>query len=235
MEEKEEKGQLTQEEVAAALNATTEEEAEGKTEAEPQVETQQRRNDSVPLAKYLSIEKELKQIKREREREKLEAIMEREKAKVAQDYIKRNYPEEEAVKLAERDITIQREFEEARRERREAQVERLARSGDFFADAETYMDEVVDMMKRSDLTAKQAYMAIRGDIRTNEMQTQGEQRNLAARAKATDKKTATATATAPDSDYSGLDNDDKKALAKLQELQPEMNWSAAKYKKVMKR
>lgn len=223
-------------EETTAVETSTEETAvkeppaeETKVEAEEPKE-EKPRNDTVPLAKYLDTQRKLK----EYERKMAADAEERERLRVREDLIKRGYPEAEAEIQAREKIEIKRELELARRERMEGQIERLARSEEFYADVNTFRDELLDVMREKSVDAKQAYLLLRGDIRLKELRTKDEQRSLMQRREAVAKKTATATATPVTSDYAGMDNDDKKALAMLQKVQPDAGWTPEKYKKMMK-
>lgn len=188
------------------------------------------RNDTVPLAKFLEVQRKAK----EYERKLAAEAAERERIREEQALIQRGWPEAEAKIQAQEKLELRREIEQARRDRMEGQVERLARSEEFYADADTFKDELLDIMREKNVDAKQAYLLFRGDIRLKEFQTKTEQRNLVQRKEATTKKVATASAAPPESSYKDMDNDDKKALAMLQQLQPDAGWTPEKYKKLRK-
>jgi hypothetical protein len=221
----------------AEVKPTVEVAAEQPTEAEPVAETttevepkEKPRNDTVPLAKFLEAQKKVK----EYERRLATEAAERERVKLEQDFVGRGYPEVEAKRLADEKLELKREIEQARRDRMEGQVERLARSEEFYADADTFKDELLDIMREKSVDAKQAYLLFRGDIRLKELQTKTEQRNLVQRKDATEKKVATAAPAPVESSFKDMDNDDKKALAMLQQMQPDAGWTPEKYKKLRK-
>jgi hypothetical protein len=216
--------------VTPAPEQTAETETAPETSTEEATPTEKPRNDTVPLAKYLEVQKKAK----EYERKLAAEAADRERAKLEQSFIGRGYPETEARLLAEERIEVRRELEQARRDRMEGQVERLARSEEFYADADTFKDELLDIMREKNVDAKQAYLLHRGDLRLKELQTKTEQRNLAQRKDATNKKVATAAPAPVESDYSGLNNEDKRVLAELQRMQPDAGWNAEKFKKMRK-
>jgi hypothetical protein len=195
---------------------------------EEQVEEQPKQSAHVPLNKYMA---------EKRKRQELERMLSQQEAdrkelSTVQQYLERGYPEFEAKNLAKRDVTNDRELESLKSRFQDTEVRDLARSGDFYSDAETFTDEIKDKMKTLNISAKDAYMLIRGETRTHEVQTKKEQRSAAQR-KANSKAPATAQSTAPKTAYK-LDDDDKKALTALQRMNPDAGWSVEKYYKLMK-
>ena len=186
-------------------------------------------SDHVPLAKYM-VEKKKRQ---ELERVLSQQEAERKELNVVQGYLERGYPEFEAATLAKRDVSHDRELESLKARFQDTEIKDLSRSGDFYSDAETFTDEIKDKMKSLNISAKDAYMLVRGETRSYEVQLKKEQRAAVQRKQTTSKTVTTAKATAPTSPYK-LDENDKKALAGLQKAQPDGGWSLEKYYKLMK-
>jgi hypothetical protein len=187
------------------------------------------KSDHVPLSKYMEERKR---------RQDLEKVLsqqeaEREKYRLTDDYVKRGYPEEEAHHLASKDVSQKQEMSELKEQQWNYDIKDLAKSDVFFADAEAYKDEIKGKMRDLKIGAEEAYMLLRGRVRTMEMKTEIEQNNLAKRQKAEGKKTVNAAPSAPKNPYA-LDETDQKALARLRRADPEGKWTAEKYHKLMK-
>jgi len=183
-------------------------------------------HDSVPLAKYME------EKKRRQEAEKVLAQKETEKQRYAlkQSLMERGWPEPEAEiqarEQAERDALLKN----LQRKTYEMDVRNLAQSNEFFADAEAFKSEILEQMERLDIGAKEAYMMLRGDVRTREMLTKQQQR---AATKKPAKKVENASPTPVKSQYP-LTAEERKVLAELQRAQPGAGWTAEKYTKLMK-
>ena len=186
-------------------------------------------SDHVPLTKYMAEKKKRQELERMLSQQEAE----RNELNVAQQYLERGYPEFEARNLAKRDVSHDRELESLKSRFQDTEIKDLSRSGDFYSDAETFTDEIKDKMKSLNISAKDAYMLIRGETRSYEVQLKKEQRAAAQRKQTTSKTVTTAKPTAPTSPYK-LDEDDKKALGALQKAQPDSGWSVEKYYKLMK-
>lgn len=186
--------------------------------------------DTVPLSKYLG------EKKRRQELEKVFAqqTAEREKLALKDDLIKRGWPEYEAELQAADKVRQKQESDEVKSKLIDFEIKDLSKSDPFFADAETFKDEIKGKMREMDVDAETAYMLIRGRTRTREYQLQQEQRELVKRkSPSATKKVANAAPEPPKSPYK-LDDHDKKALAELQRVQPDSGWTPEKYYKMMK-
>ncbi len=220
-------------------NIQNEEETEATTEEAPKEETppekeepkeEPKRNDTVPLAKYLDMERQLKEFKRKAASDALE----REKVSREQEYVERGYAEPEAKMLAQRDVDEKAKHEEIERRLMDFDVRDLARTGEFFSDAETYKEQITDVMREKRLTAKEAYLLIRGETRVNELQTKKEQRDLIRKSEEP-KKPQNSSPAPMNSDYSGLTNDDRTVLSMLQKSFPDAGWTPQKFREYKKR
>ncbi len=162
-----------------------------------------------------------------------ESSTEKERAKHYAALVEKGYSEEDAWKIAEDKADAEREREESRSLRMDTEIERLV-SDPFFADAETYADELKEAMRENKkISVRQAYMMVRGEARTREFQQEQEQKNLNNRRKAEGKKIVSSSPSSVTSPYK-LDEDDKKALARLRRADPEAKWTVQKYYEIMK-
>ena len=222
--------QIDVEEVDEPINEDEQVEEQPKRNNEDeQVKEHPKQNDTVSLARFMQEKRKRKDLERVLSQQEAE----RKELKVVQGYIERGYPEFEATTLAKRDVTHDRELESLKSRFQDSEIKDLSRSGDFFSDAETFADEIKDKMKSLNIGAKDAYMLVRGETRSQEVQLKKEQRAAVQRKQATSKTVTTAKATAPTSPYK-LDENDKKALVGLQRAQPDGGWSVEKYYKLMK-
>ena len=202
-------------------------------EVKPQEEAteeqpEEKRHDQVPLAKYLDEQRRRKELERQIQADRLE----REKLTLKQQYIERGWPEQEAALQAQEKIEAKREFEENRRFRMEYEVKDLARADEFYADAETFKDDIISTMREKSVGAEEAYMMLRGKVRIKELQTKQEQRSLVRRREVTQKKVASASAAPVASEWKGLDQDDRKGIAKWNEMFPSDPMTPERWKKV---
>lgn len=194
-----------------------------------EMEPEKPKSDHVPLNKYMA------EKKRRQELEKLFAQQEaeREKIRIAQEYMSQGYPEQTALYHANQIVSQRQEANEVKAKLLDFEVRDLAKSDPFFADAETYKDEIKGKMRELKCSAEEAYMLLRGRSRTREYQLEQEQRAVAKRRKATTKKVENASPDAPKNPYP-LDEHDEKALAELQKAMPDAGWTREKYYKMMK-
>ncbi len=186
------------------------------------------KQDHVPLNKYMAEKKR----RQELERKFAAQEADREKLRITTDYVNRGYPEDEALRLAEKDVNQRSKLEALEAKQLDYDIKDLAKDP-FFADAETYRDDIKEKIRDLKCDAETAYMLIRGKTRTREFQTVQEQKNLNQRRKVEQKKVVSASPSAPKNPYP-LDDHDKKALAGLQKAQPGANWTAEKYYKTLK-
>lgn len=185
-----------------------------------------KRDDNVPLAKYMAEKKK----RQEMERILTQQWGEAEKAKLAQELINVGYPEHEAIRQAEEKIQLKHELAELRAGQLDNKIRDLAASDSFYADATSFKSELRDIMTSKNVDAEEAYMLLRGKSRIREVALQNEQRQLA---KKKEKRVESASP-APSKNPYPLDVDDKKALAGLQKSQPDSGWTAKKYYELMK-
>jgi hypothetical protein len=184
---------------------------------------------SVPGAKYMAEKKK---------RQELEKILanqkaEQDKLRIVQEYISQGYPEPTAIYHAEERVRQSRENDEVKSRLLDLDIRDLTKSDSFFADAMSYKDEIKEKIRQYGIGAEEAYMMIRGPVRTREIMTQQEQLNANKRRQVEHKKVTNSTPAAPQNPYK-LDEVDKRALAGLQKAQPEVSWTAEKYYKLMK-
>jgi len=189
------------------------------------------------LAKYMKEKKARQELERTANLEKEEREREKARLELIDDYVKQGYPQPTAEFHANKVIEQDREIKETQAKLQDKlvnmEIKDLARSDPFYADAESFKDEIKGLMKTKELDAEQAYMMIRGKARTKEMQIEQQQTAQAKRTKAVSRKVVNATAPAAKNPYP-LDADDKKALKGLQDMFPEEKWNAAKYWKYHK-
>lgn len=222
--------QIDVEEVNESVNEDEQVEEQSKLNNEDeQVKEHPKQNDTVSLSRFMQEKKRRKDLERVLSQQEAE----RKELNVVQQYLERGYPEFEATNLAKRDVTHDRELESLKSRFQDSEIKDLSRSGDFFSDAETFTDEIKEKMKSLNISAKDAYMLVRGETRSYEVQLKKEQRAAVQRKQTTSKTVTTAKTTTPTSPYK-LDENDKKALAGLQKAQPDGGWSVEKYYKLMK-
>ena len=227
--------QVEEEEAEAATEEATEEapKEEAHEEAPPEKEEpkeEPKRNDTVPLAKFLDVERQLKEYKRQARTD----AFEREKISLERDYVERGYSEPEAQRLAKREIEDKIDREETRRRLMDFDVRDLARSGEFYSDAEAYKEQILDAMREKKVSAKEAYLLIRGETRVNELQTKKEQRDLIRKSEEP-KKPQNSSPAPMDSEFKDLNNDDRTVLKMLQKSFPDDGWTPQKFREYKKR
>lgn len=228
-EEEVEEQEETQEQEQEEEQEEASEETEETEEEQEEVDKKPAKNDSVPLSKYLT------EKKRRQEVEKLFAqqASEREKLQLREDFVRRGYPDEEADYLAGEKVKQKQRDEQVQSKLVDMEIKDLARGDSFYADAESFKDEIKEKMREKGVDAEEAYMLIRGKARVREVKLEEEQRNLAQRRKTTTKKVENAPSSAAKNPYP-LDDADKKALAGLQKMSPDAQWNVEKYYKLMK-
>jgi len=187
------------------------------------------KSDHVPLNKYMAEKKR----RQELEKAFAQQAVEREKLTLKQELINRGWPEYEAELQATDKVRQKQESDEVKSKLLDFEVKDLSKSDPFFADAESYKDEIKDKMREFRCSAEDAYELLRGKTRRREFQLEQEQRAAAKRRQTTTKKVENAAPSATKSPYK-LDDHDKKALAGLQKAQPDSGWTAEKYWKALK-
>ena len=206
------------------------EELEQGTEQETQEEKPVQKEDHVPLSKFMA------EKKRRKELESLLADQkdERERLQYKQKLIDNGYPEDDAERQASEESSRRRKMEQLEARQMDIDIRDLARGGDeFFADAETFKDDIKDLMRKKGYDAEEAYISLRGKTRRQELKVKQEQRALAARAKSPIKKVETA-ASIPQKAASKLSPAEMDTLKELQKAMPDANWTVEKYIQRMK-
>ena len=217
------------EQVEEAVEVTEAEEIEvEETEEAEEIEEEQPKlkDDTVPLAKYMSEKKK----RQEMERIFAQQRAEQEKAQMVQELVNVGYPEHEAIRQAEEKVRLQQDLRQVKEKQLEYEIRDLATSDTFYADAVSFKSELKEIMASKNVDAEEAYMLLRGKSRIREIALQNEQRNLAS--KKPGKKVESASP-APSKNPYPLTNDDKKALAGLQKAQPDTGWTAKKFYELM--
>lgn len=190
--------------------------------------------DTVPLAKYMEERRRRQALEKQAREGEMRAAVERRTAEL----VERRWPADEAARLAVEQVGTEHRMRDLEERQFSAtasgEIKELARSDDFFADAEAYADEIRETMQSKSVSAEDAYMLLRGRARTREMATVREQRAAATRRTGPSKKVESASPTAPKAGPK-LDADDRKALAELQKVQPAAGWTPEKYAKMMGR
>ena len=202
---------------------TTEEEQESTEETKPQ------KSDSVPLSKYMQEKKRRQELEKQLAADRAE----REKLRLKEEFVQRGWPEQEAEYQAAEKVRQQENERKLQDKLTDIEIKDLAKSDSFYADAETFKDDLKEKMRELNCDAETAYMLIRGKARTKEMQIEREATAQARRKSASAKKTESAAPSSPKNPYP-LDDHDKKALAELQKVQPDAGWTVEKYHKLMK-
>ena len=167
------------------------------------------------------------------------------KNKTKARYIEAGYDEGLADMLAE-DLANIREIGTAKKKYDEDdilddEIKDLSRTDEYFADAVQYSGDIKEKInefkkKGVDLTVEDAFALVSNNRRKNkEYYENSTQREIIRNKNSGNGQTnvPTANGTKPDTRYK-LDSDDRKALAELQKIQPEANWTPEKYHKIMK-
>jgi hypothetical protein len=205
-------------------------------EPEPKPKRGELSKDAAAILAKLQAEKKRRQ---ELEAELNKVRLSREKEKLVQDFVARGWPEEEAANMAEDRISQKMDNIQQRQESEEiklklADIEIKDLTNDsFFADAESFSEEIKEKMAELKCDAETAYMALRGKARMKEFQQEQDQRSLVKKAQTPAHKIENASPVAIKAKYQ-LDDADKKALAGLQKAQPEAGWNVEKFWKMMK-
>ena len=213
-------------EITPEPELTPEPEPEPEPTPEPEPEPEPKRSDMVPLAK-LQTEK--------RKRQELERILaqqqaQQEELRLYHAYVEQGFPEQLAQTWAKGAVQQRMEQDEIKSKLLKLEIRDLAKSEEFYADAESFASEIIGLMREKQLDAGQAYLLIRGQTRLKEIELNRQQRELA-RKKEPVKKVGSSAPTKVKTPYP-LDDADKKALAELQKAAPEKGWTTEKYWKI---
>lgn len=200
------------------------------------------KEDKVPLKKYLSekqrrkdIEKRLKDL----EEKSIDSDILTYRDKIKKKYLEKDYEEKFAEDFAEELTSIYAELKKTSKKNDDSfideEISDLAESDPIYEDASTYKDQIKDLMKKSKISAEEAYIKLRGKTRLKEMLLNKEQVNAAKRKEVDSKKLPESKGGGKAKDPYPLDDKDKKALKQLQETFPNAGWTAEKYfKKIYK-
>lgn len=215
-------------------------EADDDTDPEPEPEPAKKER-NVPEATFLAEKKRRKELERklrELEESKMDSeILARKSAKV-KELVEKGFDETVAHEMANMLSEALAEVRSVSRRKSEDELfmedlEDLA-SEPYYSDIKGYAKDIkAKMDKVKGLTIEEAYLLVRGPARSREVKTEVEQKAALDRRKAADKKVADSTPPAKAKDMK-LDADDLKALARLQEMQPDAGWTKKKYFETMK-
>jgi hypothetical protein len=210
----------------------------------PESDDSSSRDDSVPLKTFLELKSELKEMKRKQaefEDTKLSESTRTYREKVKQKWIDRGYDEEMAKAMAE-DLT---EVLATLHAGSETNTDRLIKSEveelsaiDEFSDIGSYKDRILDTIKKGktaglDIGVEQAYFMLAGNAKLKEIRNKETVINRIKNTTKGKSELPTGQSNPKETQYK-LDTDDKKALAGLQKMQPDMNWTAKKYMETIK-
>ncbi len=226
--EEETEAETTETQETETQEETTEQETTEE-EQESTEETKSQKSESVPLSKYMQEKKRRQDLEKQLATDRAE----REKLRLKDDLVNRGWPEYEAELQATEKVRQQENERKLQDKLTDMEIKDLVRSDSFYADAETFKDDLKEKMLELNCDAETAYMLVRGKSRTREMQVEREATSQARKQSAAAKKTVTAASSQPKNPYP-FDDHDKKALAGLQEAQPDAKWTVEKYYKMIK-
>jgi hypothetical protein len=223
---------------------------EGELNQEPENNgDQEPQEDTVPLKTYLATKGEMKSLKK-----RLADLEQKQytqdnldyKSKTRQRYIDAGYEEGLADLIAE-DIANIRDASASRRQSEEMdsideEINDLSHTDNYYRDAIEYADsiksKISDFKKKGvEISIEEAYALVANHKRKNkELYENNRQKEIldnknSGIAGGANVPTASGGKVTPN--YK-LDSDDKKALAQLQEMQPEAGWTPEKYYKMIK-
>lgn len=210
----------------------------------PEGVTSSSNDDSVPLKTFLELKGELKELKRKQaefEDTKISESTRTYREKMKQKWIDRGYDEDMAKAMAE-DLT---EVVNTLHAGNETNTDRLIKAEidelsavDDYTDIVSYKDRIVDTIKKGktaglEIGVEQAYFMLAGNTKIKEIKNKQTVLNRLNNNNKGKSELPTGQGDAKETKYQ-LDADDKKALAGLQKMQPEMNWTAKKYFETIK-
>lgn len=208
--------------------------------------------DMVPLKTLLDVKRQLKETKYkladyESKQHSQENIAYRDSIK--KKYLDNGYEENLANLIAD-DLASLREISANRKIENEYdilddEISYLAKTDEFYADAVDYQDDIKGKIKEFkkkgvDLSIEDAYVLTVNHKRKNRENRENRETSTQREILKNKNSGATGGTNVPTAGGTGikqqynLDSDDKKALAKLQRLQPGAKWTAEKYYKMVK-
>lgn len=210
-------------------------------QGEEETEVEQPEQKTVPLAEFLRIKKELKEHRKrvkEIENERKTTDHQTKIEKIGQLVREKGYDDDLADVLKTMagelfsSISVKSgEDEDLMEDLRDAAMEN--------PEVLKSKDEIIGLVKKyrtvdKDFGVEQALALIKPPkVKVHELRTQIEQENLYSRGKAESRRVDNASPSKPKNPYP-LDDADRKALAKLREMQPDSGWTPEKYYKMMK-
>jgi len=208
----------------------------------------QEENDTVPLATFLEMKKQNKELKKKVSDKELQDLTDNLKARresIKQKWLDKGYDEDFAEGLADDFIETQKELNDEKintkvEKRIDEELEELSESDDFYKDIKNYKKDIVKTVKEYknkgiDITLEEAFIKKVGlTNRLNELRTNMSIENQYGKKKKSSKKVGNSSSTGNDNIYK-LDEKDQKALKGLQQAQPNSNWTPEKYYKMLKK
>lgn len=185
-------------------------------------------------AKRKELEKRVKELELQDEQKEVDTQI----TKIQARLVNQGYSEEEAREEAEEVYYTRQMARQSKKESEEKsfrlQLKELATTDNFYKDCELYADEIKAKIKKiPDIDVEEAYMLVRGGLGRKEFKEDLEQRQAIARRNVATRSGFASNGGSMNSKYQ-LDDNDKKALAQLQKVQPESGWNAEKYYKFVK-
>lgn len=210
--------------------------------SEPTEKEKEKEINLVPLNTFLEEKKKRKELEkrlRQLEEKELDVEILTERQKIKQKYVDRGYQEDLADLIAEDYSNLKGELKRStlsKKDHLDEDIEDLARD-DFYSDAVSFQKEIKAKVKEfKNISVEDAYNLVRNPkIKYKELNEDSEQKRILKRRNESSNNTIlNASASSPKNPYP-LDDNDKKALIKLQELQPTTGWTIEKYFNIMKK
>lgn len=190
----------------------------------------EKKEENVPLRVLIEERKKRQAIERELRKYQEAKTKDEIKSKLSQRYSDPEFVEEQA----ELQYNMRILQEKVMSKEADTTIKELAQTDDFYSDAVQYKDEIKSIMFEKHIDAEDAYMLLRGKARARELKEDMEQKAIIKRRGAEPKASpSNSTPSSPKNPYP-LDDNDKKALQMLQQVQPEKKWTVEKYFKLMK-
>lgn len=199
------------------------------TESEEIDSEKPKKNETVPLSKYLEEKSKRKNYEKKLKEQEDSGIQ----AQLIEKWENQGFDRDTAIQYASveyNQYVIQQKLAKLEAEN---EIADLTKKDGFYADALTYKNEIQKLMQSKNLNAEEAYSVLRGKQRQLELKDDTEQKELYKRRGKNSAKLSTSASINPKNPYP-LDDTDKKALLGLQKAQPNANWNAEKYYKMMK-
>lgn len=217
-------------------------------EESDEAEEEEEENETVPLATFLEMKKQNKELKKKVNDKELQDLTENLKSrreKIKQKWIDKGYDEEFAEGLADDFIETQKEINDDKinskvEKRIDEELEDLSESDDFYKNIKDYKKDIVKIVKDYknkgiEISLEEAYIKKVGlTNRLNELRTNMSLDNQYSKKKKSTKKVGNASSGGNENRYN-LDTNDQKALKSLQKVQPGANWTPKKYFEMIKK